>query len=163
MRADHGFSEREIEIASEAVKAAPGGVDKDVLIDELYLGACAASLEARFLPESIQWTVEYQDALLQIRAQGMPFHEVMELAAGTMLRARWLDRYFHGVCPHEPDPRNANLTHMASLEELAMSAVIDVEFVVQAWLETKPEERQELLERLAETSRSENLQTRSED
>lgn len=163
MRGDRGFSAEAIERASEAVKNAPGGVDKDVLVDELYLGACAASLEARFLPESVQWTAEYQDAVLQIRALGRPFDEVMELAAGRMLRARWLDRYFHGVCPHEPDPRNTNLTNMGSLEELAMSAVIDVEFVVQAWRETKPEERQELLERLAETSRGENLQKRSED
>lgn len=58
-----------------------------------------------------------------------------------------LDRCFHGVCPHDADPRNANIAYIGPLEERAMSAVIDVEFVVQVILDATPAERQSLLER----------------
>ena len=157
------YSVDEITEASEAVKNVPGGVDEDLLVDELYLGAFAAGLEARLLPEAMQWTAEHQNAILMFRATGRPFREVMRLAAGRTLRARWLDRYFHGVCPLDRDPRNAHIALIGPLEELAMSAVIDVRFVVQAVQETPPDGRQDLLEKLAETSRDENLRTRLED
>lgn len=157
------YSIDEITEASKAVKNVPGGVDEELLVDELYLGAFAAGLEARLLPEAMQWTAEHQNAILMFRATGRPFREVMGLAAGRTLRARWLDRYFHGVCPLDADPRNANIAHIGPLEELAMSAVIDVEFVVQVILDATPEERQSLLERLADASRGENLRTRLED
>ncbi len=156
------YSIEEIAEASAAVKNAPGGMDEDALINELYLGAFAACLEAKLLPGAAQWTAQHQDAILLFRSTGQPFQEVLELAAGRMLRARWLDRYFHGVCPNEPDPRNANLELMGSLEELAMSGVIEVEFAVQVVRETEEAGREDLLARLAETSRGESLQTGSD-
>ncbi|AUZ33645.1 hypothetical protein C3B78_03620 [Arthrobacter sp. PGP41] len=157
------YSIDEIAEASEAVKHAPGGVNEDLLVDGLYLGAFAAGLEARLLPEAMQWTAEQQNAILMFRSTGRSFREVMGLAAGKMLRARWLDRYFHGVCPLDADPRNANIALIGPLEELAMSAVIDVRFVVQVIRETIPSGRHDLLEKLAATSRDEQLRTRLED
>jgi hypothetical protein len=46
-----------------------------------------------------------------------------------------VDRCFHVVCPNELD-RDANLALIGSLEELAMSAVVEVEFPVQVVRDT---------------------------
>lgn len=164
MDADREYMTGEIAFHAESIRDFPGGVDADVLIDELYLGAVAACLLGRHYAEAAHWTAANQDALLLCRARGdRPFSEAVEYVAGDMLRTNWLDRFFHGAHPRFADPRNEMLELIGPLEELSMSAILDCNFVVQAYRETPPDERLALLERLAETSRRERRATPQED
>lgn len=163
MGADREYMTDEIAFHAESIRDFPGGVDADVLIDELYLGAVAACLLGRFCAEAAQWTAANQDALLLCRARGdRNFSEAIEYVAGDMLRTSWLNRFFHGAHPRLPDPRNEMLELIGPLEELSMSATLDCNFVVQVYRETPPNERLALLERLAETSRRERNATSQE-
>ncbi|MGO4230457.1 hypothetical protein AB4Y72_16535 [Arthrobacter sp. YAF34] len=164
MDADREYTPGEIAFHAESIRGVPGGVDADVLIDELYLGAVAAFLLGRHYAQGVWWTAANQDALLLYRARGdRNFSEAVEHLAGDMLRASWLDRFFHGAHPGLPDPRNEMLDLMGPLEELSMSATIDCNFVVQAYRDTPREDRPGLLERLADTSRRERRATRQKD
>lgn len=160
MEGDPEYTLGEIDLAAAAIRNACGGVDENSLIDELYLGAVAGCLAGHHLAEAARWTQSNQDAILLYRAMGRSFQQVIDRAAGNMLHESWLDRFFYGAMPNDPDPRNSNLALIAPLEELSMSAVIDVRFVVQVYGDAAPEERNGLLERLAETSRREHRRTR---
>lgn len=164
MDADGEYMAGEIAFHAESIRDAPGGVNADVLIDELYLGAVAACLLGRHYAEAAYWTAANQNAVLLCRARGdRPFSEVIEYVAGDMLRINWLDRFFHGAHPRLADPRNEMLELIGPLEELSMSASLDCNFVVQVYRETSLDERSALLERLAEISRRERRATPQED
>lgn len=153
---DRGYTVDEIEFAAAAILDAPGGILEDVLVNELYLGAVAACLMGHYLPEASHWTEANQDAVLLAKARGdRTFPEVIEYVAGDMLRTSWLDRFFFGVSPNDPDPKTTYLAHIEALEELAMSAIVDVRFAVQTFRDTLPKKRPKLLDGLAETSRRE--------
>ncbi|MDJ0354402.1 hypothetical protein [Pseudarthrobacter sp. PH31-O2] len=149
----------EIEIAAAAIRNASAGVDENSLIDEDYLGAVSECLARHYVADASLWTQSNQDAILLFRAIGRSFPQVIDRAAGRMLLSSWLDRFFHGVCPADLDPRNSHLALIGPLEELSMSAAIDVRFVVQVYVDASPDERNDLLERLAETSRRESRTT----
>lgn len=157
MLGDRDYRIDEIEFAAAAIRDAPcGGVDEPELIDELYLGAVAACLMDHYLPEPAVWTAANQDALLLSKARrDRTFPEVIDYVAGEMLRSSWLDRFFWGVSPNDPDPKTTFLRYIGALEELAMSAIVDVRFVVQVFRDTSQLQRPELLDSLAETSRRE--------
>jgi hypothetical protein len=158
MEGDREYTVDEIEFAAAAILDAPGGVHEDALIDELYLGAVAACLMGHYLPSASKWTEANQDAVLLAKARGdRTFSEVIDYVAGDMLRTSWLDRFFYGVSPKEPDPKTIYLRHIGALEELSMSAIIDVRFAVQTFCDTIPKKRWRLLAGLAETSRCERI------
>lgn len=79
--------------------------------------------------------------------------KVVDYVAAEMLRTSWLSRFFRGVSPNDPDPKTTFLNYVGALEELAMSAIVDVRFVVQAFRDTAAHERPQMLDRLADTSR----------
>lgn len=155
MDGDREYSTDEIELAAEAIRNAAVGIDEQFLPDEEYLGAVSECLARQHLADASRWTQSNQDAILLYRAIGRSFQQVMDRTAGNMLRRTWLDRFFHGTRPNDTDPRNSQIALIGPLEELAMSAVIDVRFVVQVYGDTSPDERTDLLERLADTSRRE--------
>jgi len=159
MDGDREYTLSEIGLAAAAIRNAYGGVDENSLIDELYLGAVAECLAGHHLAEASLWTQSNQHAILLYRAIGRSFQQVIDCVAGNMLRESWLDRFFYGAMPNDPDPRNSNLALIAPLEELSMSAVIDVRFVVLAYGDAAPDERSGLLEKLADTSRREHRRT----
>jgi hypothetical protein len=154
----------EIAFHAEAIRDAPWPLDEDVLIDPLYLGAVAACLLGHHYAEASRWTANNQATLLLARAENdRTFPEVVECVAGDMLRSSWLDRFFHGVSPNDPDPKTTYLADIAALEELSMSSAIDTRFAVQAFRETPPRRRHALLDRLAETSRREHRKIQQEE
>jgi hypothetical protein len=159
---DVDYTVEQIAKAAEAIRDVPGGVDADILIDELYLGAVALSLESKYVADAAQWANDYQVRILLYRAMGRSLQDSMMLTFRRMLRRRWLIRFFHGAHPAQPDPRNANVSLMGPLEELATNANMEVQFVVQAYLETPMGQRSELLTELAESSRRERLNGRRE-
>jgi hypothetical protein len=152
---DRDYTVEQIARGSAAIRECAGGVDENVLVDELYVASVAARLVGHYVNNShaIRWTTEHQERILLFRGTGWNFPDVFEITTGEMLRACWLERFFHGAHPQQPDPRNSNTTLAGPLEELSMNANIDVRFVVQAYLETSVAEREELLEKLADTSR----------
>lgn len=160
MDGDREYTVDEIDFAAAAIRDVPGGIDEAVLIDELYLGAVAACLTGHYLPDASHWTKANQDAVLLAKARGdRTFPEVIEYVAGDILRTSWLDRFFCGAGHNDADPKTTFLLHIGALEELAMSAIIDVRFVVQVFRDTLPQKRPELLDGLAETSRRERSAT----
>jgi hypothetical protein len=159
---DFDYTVEQIAKAAEAIRDVPGGVDADILIDELYLGAVAASLESKYVAEAAQWANDYQVRILLYRAMGRSLQDTLMLTFRRMLRRRWLMRFFHGAHPDQLDPRNANISLIGPLEELATNANMEVQFVVQAYLETPIGQRHELLTGLAESSRRERLKDRRE-
>jgi hypothetical protein len=164
MEAEREYTPDEIAFHSEAIRDAPWPLDEHILIDPLYLGAVAANLVNHHCAEASRWTAVNQDALLLARERNdRTFPEVIEYIAGDMLRTSWLDRFFHGVSPNDPDPKTKYLENIGALEELAMSAILDVRFVVQAFRDTPSKQRHALLDRLAETSRRERRSARQEE
>ena len=164
MDAEGEYTPDEIAFHAEAIRDAPWPLDEHILIDPLYLGAVAANLASHHCAEAPRWTAVNQDALLLARERNdRTFPEVIEYVAGDMLRTSWLDRFFHGVSPNDPDPKTTYLENIGALEELAMSAILDVRFVVQAFRDTPSKQRHALLDRLAETSRRERRSARQEE
>lgn len=160
---DFDYTVEQIAKAADAIRDVPGGVDADILIDELYLGAVAVSLESKYVADAAQWANDYQVRILLYRAMGRSLQDTLMLTFRRLLRRRWLTRFFHGAHPAQPDPRNANISLIGPLEELATNANIEVEFVVQAYLETPVRQRAALLTELAESSRRERLNDRREE
>lgn len=164
MDAEGEYSPDEIAFHAEAIRDAPWPLDENILIDPLYLGAVAANLIAQHCAKAALWTAVNQESLLLARARDdRTFPGVIERVAGEMLRTSWLDRFFHGVSPNDPNPKTTYLGNIGALEELAMSAVLDCRFVVQVFRDTPTEQRCGLLDRLAETSRRERRSAQQEE
>ncbi|MFF2244302.1 hypothetical protein ACFVTM_09005 [Arthrobacter sp. NPDC058130] len=119
---DFDSTVEQIAKAAEAIRDVPGGVDPDVLIDELYLGAVAASLESKYVADAAQWANDYQVRILLYRAMGRSLQDTPMLTFRRMLRRRWLTRFLYGAHPDQPDPRNANILLIGPLEELATNS-----------------------------------------
>ena len=163
MDAERYYAADEIAFHAEAIFGGPQ-LDESVLIDPLYLGAVAACLTGHHCADAARWVGANQKEVLRARERNdRTFPEVVEYVAGDMLRTSWLDRFFHGVSPNDPNPKTTYLQHIGALEELAMSAGLDVRFVVQVFRDTPAEQRSGLLDRLAETSRRERRAARQEE
>jgi hypothetical protein len=163
MDAERYYAADEIAFHAEAIFGGPR-LDESVLIDPLYLGAVAACLTGHHCADAARWVGANQQEVLRARERNdRTFPEVVDYVAGDMLRASWLDRFFHGISPGLTDPKSTYLANMGALEELAMSAVIDVRFAVQAFRDTPTNKRDMLLDRLAETSRREHRTARQEE
>ena len=133
---------------AEGIRGCPGGVDPEALEGVLYLAALCIELEGS-IPGAGEWVASDQDRLMHYRSTGMGFVQLCEQAREDALESLWLAEFFAGTCPDEPDPKARFMENIEALEELSKSRRMASGFVVQAFLETWPHERTDLLNALA--------------